>query len=433
MTATAFNAPLPFRTSDVLGSFAGDPRVIPHRYGEAYGNAIQADAARRLFVWADHPVSVVRAVYVDGVPALSWRWRNGTDSTGHPVAFVEFASPVSISATVAAAGVGKFNSATGAPITNPADLAADLYRMAGRSAVLTAFRAYCADAGYIAGGSLGLDGVPTLNAALRAVAVSFGALYCSAGREPLFALGSGVASYAVTSLQDDGRHDYTGRVEAAGYANRLRAFYGTSEDGPAGSVTVEVARRVAEDGAREAQVTLPLVTDAVTAQRVAARLCANASRGQLSFAVPASRARGNVSARVGDRVTLSLAGLSAATDATITETRASLDGRQAVAGIAFTEAAPAVRIVAQASRFAAQPLTGAAAQTVGDERIVTLTETSGEPIGQAAVTLRARSLTRYTDSSGRVSFPVASMPPGDHWLDVTTGDGRTLSLLVTVR
>jgi hypothetical protein len=92
---------------------------------------------------------------------------------------------------------------------------------------------------------------------------------------------------------------------------------------------------------------------------------------------------------------------------------------------------PQIRLVSQSSAFDAMQYAGVGIETKGGERILTLREDSGAPIIGAAVTLDG-TLTRYTDAAGRVSFPVASMPPGEHVLAIKTTDGRALTTTVLI-
>jgi hypothetical protein len=69
--------------------------------------------------------------------------------------------------------------------------------------------------------------------------------------------------------------------------------------------------------------------------------------------------------------------------------------------------------------------------TQGSSRIVTITDDNGRPIANAACTLN-RSLTRTTDSGGRVSFPISAMPPGSHIIDVVASGFQPFQLTVVI-
>jgi hypothetical protein len=90
-----------------------------------------------------------------------------------------------------------------------------------------------------------------------------------------------------------------------------------------------------------------------------------------------------------------------------------------------------VVLAQQSVAFVANQPVSATLQTQGSDRIITLLEQDGRPIANAAVTLDGQT-TRYTDSAGRVEFPVALTPPGNHTLDVVTQDGRTYSETVLI-
>jgi hypothetical protein len=93
--------------------------------------------------------------------------------------------------------------------------------------------------------------------------------------------------------------------------------------------------------------------------------------------------------------------------------------------------APAVRLLRQSAQIDAEPYEGVVLETVGSERVLTLREADGRPIVGAACRLNDN-ITRFTDGAGKVSFPASSMPPGVHVIVVTTQDGRTFAIEVTV-
>ena len=92
---------------------------------------------------------------------------------------------------------------------------------------------------------------------------------------------------------------------------------------------------------------------------------------------------------------------------------------------------PVTTIIQQSEAFDPETYAGVSVDTVGDNRVLTLDNTDGSPIVGAAVTLD-NAITRYTDASGRVSFPASSMPVGQHTLSIVTTDGRTLTTTVIV-
>lgn len=176
---TPYSADLPLRSTAVWGAFR-DLRLIPHRYGDTAGELLPYDEGRLLFVWCDHASVSVRDVMIDGQSVFNWQWRNGQDSTGRSVTFVEFTSPVDEGAVATAAGQAKADTRTGALITNPADVLYDILAgIAGHdvdTGDVDLFRAECAARGLSVAGSIG-DQVSTQRAAAT-VCASVGAVFC---------------------------------------------------------------------------------------------------------------------------------------------------------------------------------------------------------------------------------------------------------------
>lgn len=165
---------VPLRTTRELGDFAVD-QVLPHRYGDltaAPFGLVKLTASRWLA--ADHAMSIA-SVYVDDEATSGWAAAVESDATGHAITVVELAAPAPTDAVVSACGTGKRHATTGALIENPADIAADLMRLCGRTTTWPAFRAECSVAGLRLAGSL--DSVASLRVQLDRVMQSAGAIW----------------------------------------------------------------------------------------------------------------------------------------------------------------------------------------------------------------------------------------------------------------
>lgn len=122
---------LPLALTTQIGPFAA-AQPLPQRYGDLRGTRfplLRMTATK--FLAAGHPMEITRA-FVGDLQTASFR--GGSESAnGITYATVEFAAPVPLGTDASASGVGKRNSATGALIENPADIASDLMAIAGRN------------------------------------------------------------------------------------------------------------------------------------------------------------------------------------------------------------------------------------------------------------------------------------------------------------
>jgi hypothetical protein len=178
---TPLTGALPLRTTAVWDAYR-EAQPIPHRYGETAGVLLQYSADRRTFVWADHAVAGIDTVLVSGQQVSNWQHRNGTDSTGHAVALVEFDGPVDEGAELIARGRGK--TANGRLMTNPADVVLDILNTLAERGVPAArlddFRAACQITGLELGGSI--EAADTVRAVITGLCNSIGAVWADDAR-----------------------------------------------------------------------------------------------------------------------------------------------------------------------------------------------------------------------------------------------------------
>lgn len=216
MSARPLTDTVPLRSTAVWPKFAkAEPLNVP--YGRCIVPATQYDQSRKLWHIADCAIGGVDAVYKDGKAEKAYAWRNATDSTGHAVAILELGSALPANATLTATIRGKIHPTTGMLLENPADIVADILRLAGHDvddAALAEFRTACAD--LAVAGLLSAD--KTIRAQLAELAESVGMLWSPAmlglaKRWPVDIRPDGEPIYArfaeseVVEVKSDAAHD----------------------------------------------------------------------------------------------------------------------------------------------------------------------------------------------------------------------------------
>ena len=173
--------PLPLRTTIAWGEFL-NVQPIPWVYGRCSVAPLAFNAGQTQWCIADHPISGVDAVQIDGAET-AFTWRNAADSVGHPIALVELATAPKDNGAVAVQMRGALNETTGELLENPADIARDILRRSGIELPASAwaeFRRQCSAGGLTAGGSLGQ--MMTIRAALDDLLASLGAVWSGGAR-----------------------------------------------------------------------------------------------------------------------------------------------------------------------------------------------------------------------------------------------------------
>lgn len=415
--------PLPLRDTSVWGGFR-EAVPIPHRYGTTGGALLQHNASRTEFVWADHAVVAIDQVLSGGVPVGDWDWRNTIDATGHAVAIVRFGQPQDEGVDLIARGRGKRHPRSGEALTNPADVIADVLAIAGRApsdGALADFRRECASAGIDVGGSI--DTADSAQAVLRSIGESIGALVCAdlPGWAKLWPATAGTPRATLRS----GAFSASASLDAL--VNDLTMAYGHESGTPRASLRLAAPDSIARHGRHATTLDARWLTSSRVAYAVGARLLAHRARPLWSIAVESGPR-----VQVGDAVAIAHPVAPVCDTATVLARELNLDAGTAMIGAEIPVGdRPTVRLVSQSMAFDPAQYAGIGVETRGGERLLTLREESGAPIIGAAVTLDG-TLTRYTDAAGRVSFPLATMPPGEHTLVIVTVDGRTLTTMVLI-
>lgn len=423
----ALTAPLPLRTTADWAGFR-DAAVIPHRYGSTGGRLLQYDAGRRLWVWADHACLAVDSVLIGGQPVGNWRMRNGADSAGRTVCFVEFDQAVDEGVEPIARGRGKLHRVTGLLVTNPADVVDDiLATIAGRPLAdgrLDSFRAACAQAGLSVGGSI--DEAVSARAAVRAVADSIGALWAPDAPAPLRLWPGGAATSA--RLTVDRRYGLQATCALADLVTDLTVRYQHEDGTPRAAVQLRAADAAGRYGTRPLVLDAPWLTDARVAVAVGLRLLAQRARPQWQCSVSGLR----TALSVGDALTLDHPVLPLGGTHVVLGREWDIEQRLGSVSLSVPVGdAPAVRLVRTSAALDPQRYVSAAVEVQGTERVITIYDHDGRPIAGATVTLDG-TITRIADAGGRVTFPASAMPPGVHVLAVVTPDGQRLEITVIV-
>lgn len=224
-------------------------KVIPRVYGRARIAPIRYNDAGTVFVLADHPIDGVDAVTLNG-DAVDFRWRNGSDMTGHAVALLEIARAPDSSAKLAAEVRGLSG--------NPADILADIYPRSD----LQDFAIHCRNQNLTLAGAL--DNKITLRAAISLVLEQVGAVWSA-----------GLPGFARPFPPDEdgpifgdlGRLDLTGWSAECGLSNLINRLkvpfdWDYAESKSQQSVVLEAPASIREHGEREAELALPWVRDA---------------------------------------------------------------------------------------------------------------------------------------------------------------------------
>lgn len=424
----AYSDPLPLRSTVVWGGFAA-AQPIPHRYGQTAGALIPYDAGRRTFVWADHACATVAAVTVDGQPAQGWQWSVAQDSTGQAVTFVTFTQSVDAGATLTASGTGKLHAITGQAIDNPADVVVDvLAALAGMNVAagdLADFRAACNRLGLRVAGSI--EARDSAQRVVAGICASVGAVFSpdAPGLCHLWPPEAGSEGTAVATV--DQRSGITCSASLDDVATVLAINFDFADGSARQAVEVAAPDAIVDYGRRELALDAPWLADPLVALAVATRLLQAAARPQWRIdadAVPAA-------VRCGQWVSVTHALAPVTGTALALATAYDLQASRTAVSVRMPAGAvPRTVLVRQSAQTAQPAYSSATVDTVGDQRVLTVTDSTGRPLAAARAVLDG-TYTRFTDAGGRVTFPASIMPRGSHSIEVT-GDGTTLVFTVVV-
>lgn len=418
---------LPLRKTSVWGGFS-EAVAIPHRYGRTGGKLIQYDQQRKLFVWADHASDGIDDVLVDGVSIDAWAWRNGVDSTGATITFIEFQDAQDEGAELIARGRGKKHPVTGVLIETPAVAIWDIIsNIAGNSlaeSALQNFSAECAALDITIGGSI--EESITIQSQCRDICKSIGAIFSPDIRGLCKVHPGGTGGVSKSTI------NY--RLSATATANRtdlitsLSVTFDYENGSPLQSIKADAVDGLSRYGRFESTLEARWVKSSRVALGVATRMLSAKSRP--AYKLSASGIKDII--RIGETVTVNHPVVPKTGVAIVINRSLNMDASLTDAALEFIDLpATRVELVQQSQAFTTNSYSSIAVATIGDERVFTFTEQDGSPTVNASVTLDGQ-MTRYTDGAGKVSFPAYSMPVGDHTLYMITADGRELTTTVTV-
>ena len=232
-------------------------QIIPRVYGRARISPLRYNEAGTLFVLADHALAGVDAVTLDGISLPGWRWRNGTDLTGHGVAFLQLAAPPPSGAVLAAEVRGLDG--------NPAAIINDLYPRSD----LQYFEVWCRNAGLELGGALAEP--MTLRAALQFVVQQAGAAWSTGMAGFAVPFPPPTTGPLVATLGPLDLADWSASCELTTLVTRLTVPF--DWDYAAGkarqSVILEAAAAMLTHGERPSELALPWVREARQAAAIA--------------------------------------------------------------------------------------------------------------------------------------------------------------------
>lgn len=418
---------VPLRKTTVWGGFR-EALPIANRYGETFGVLIQYDQERKIFVWAGHASEGIDDVEVNGLSVGGWTWRNGQDSTGKAVTFIEFLSPQAESDTIIARGRGKLHPVTGARMVNPATVLWDLLtNICGNQIPESAFDRFRTETnmlGITIAGSI--ESEISIQSQAREIVNSIGAFFSPdcLGYCKIYPGGTP----GVTRETIDSRFELTADSARTPIYNSVTVNYAYENGNPRKSIKLEASESIARYGLSEYTIEAKWVISPRVAHDVGKRFISAYSRPHWKATASGIKA----ALRVGDTVTPSHPVLPSTSNSIVLQRAQSfVTGTTEIEFEAFVGQVPVSRITQQSEAFTTNSFVGIGIENQGSERLLILKEQDGSPIVNAAVKLNGET-TRYTDASGRVTFPAALMPPGEHTLEITTEDGRTLTNTVLV-
>ena len=264
---TLLTETLRLRSTTQLGAFA-EEQPLPHRYGDLRKSRFRLlKMTPTKWFAADHPMAITR-VFVGNLETRSFEVKTeGAD--GFTWTVVNLAAAAPPDAVVTACGLGKTHAVTGALIENPADIAADILALAGRSdAWFGQLRSEASIEGIALAGSI--NAFDKVQAWIDQVVDSAGGMWCY-GMAQLYPLPIAADTF-VLPLAKYAVHDLKVSAAATDTADRLRLSYDYDDAEGRAQSYLELAARPARYGALTVDVTLPWLRGAAAAEKVGRRI-----------------------------------------------------------------------------------------------------------------------------------------------------------------
>lgn len=419
---------LPLRTSAVWGGWR-DVRVLPWAWGSVTLAPIQYSDDQRVYLLADHPIAGVDEVQRDDVPTLAYDWRNGVDSTGRAVAFLELAQPLADGERLAVTLRGRMHPSTGTLLQTPAEILYDLLANLAKAPVQWPdLDDYRTETAHLRLGGVLADNAITIRAAVDQLMQSAGGAWAAA--MPGIAITWPPApDAAAPALRVDplGAQDLQAATAAQGIYTVIRVLYDYDHAATRyrRAIQLRAPDAVREFGELELEWPAPWLRSPRHAEQLGQRMLAWLARPRwrVTWRQPAA-----ASVATGAWVELvhplsPLQGRHRLVGADLDLSDASV----ACAVEAPVGAAPAVETMRLSSAFDPVIQPGVTVDVAGSEIIFTARDEQGRPLAGARITLNGGAQ-RVADSAGRVSFPVVR---GRHVL-LIEADGYPASEVVVV-
>ena len=419
---------LPLRTSAVWGGWR-DVRVLPWAWGSVTLAPIQYSDDQRVYLLADHPIAGVDEVQRDDVPTLAYDWRNGVDSTGRAVAFLELAQPLAEGERLAVTLRGRMHPSTGALLQTPAEILYDLLAHLAKAPVQWPdLDDYRTETAHLRLGGVLADNTITIRAAVDQLMQSAGGAWAAA--MPGIAITWPPApDAAAPALRVDplGAQDLQAATAAQGICTVIRVLYDYDHAATRyrRAIQLRAPDAVREFGELELEWPAPWLRSPRHAEQLGQRMLAWLARPRwrVTWQQPAA-------ADVATGAWVELAHPLSPLQGRHRLVGADLDLSDASVACAVEApvgAAPAVETMRLSSAFDPVIQPGVTVDVAGSEIIFTARDEQGRPLAGARITLNGGAQ-RVADSAGRVSFPVVR---GRHVL-LIEADGYPASEVVVV-
>lgn len=397
---------LPLRTSAVWGGWR-DVRVLPWAWGSVTLAPIQYSNDQRMYLLADHPIAGVDEVQRDDVPTLAYDWRNGVDSTGRAVAFLELAQPLAEGERLAVTLRGRMHPNTGVLLQTPAEILYDLLaHLAKASVQWPDLDGYRTETAHLRLGGVLADNTITIRAAVDQLMQSAGGAWAAA--MPGIAITwPPAADAAAPALRVDqlSAQDLQAATSAQGIYTIIRVLYDYDYAATRyrRAIQLRAPDAVREFGELELEWPAPWLRSPRHAEQLGQRMLAWLARPRwrvtwqqpatadvatgawVELAHPLSPLQGR-HRLVGADLDLAAASVACAVEAPVGD-------------------APAVETMRLSSAFDPVIQPGVTVDIAGSEIIFTARDEQGRPLAGARITLNGGAQ-RVADSAGRVSFPV---------------------------
>lgn len=419
---------VPLRTSTVWGGWR-EVRVLPWGWGVVTLTPIQYSDDQRVFFLLDHPIAGVDEVKRDDVATQAYDFRNGVDSTGRAVSFLELAEPLAEGERLAVTLRGRMHPQTERLLQTPAEILHDvLANLAGAPVEWADFDDYRTETAHLVLGGLLADNSVSIRAAVDGLMQSAGSAWAAA--MPGVALTwPPLADEAAPAMRVNKltTQEPQASTAATGIYTVMRVLY--DWDHAAGrfrrAIQLQAPDAVKDYGTLELEWQAPWLRTPRHAEQLGQRMLSWLARPrwrltwQQSFADVATGAWVDISHPLSP-----IQGRHRLVSAQLNLTDASL----ACEVEAPVGDAPAIETVRLSTAFDPVLQPGVTVEIGINEIIFTARDEQGKVLPGARVTLNGKT-TRIADSAGRVSFPLQR---GRHLLTIEADGYPTVEAVVPV-